>query len=167
MTPRQAPGAWPHAVVTWWLRLPVGLRAAAPLAVAGVLWVLSSQPAGPAAPGVLQQWLHNGAHVVAYAVLGLAVWLAGARVALPDHGGWRGLSALLATGYGAMDEWHQSWVPGRVASAADLLSDGCGAAIGVLIGRLLWRAEPRVLRSLGLMLLASLASVSLATWGRW
>lgn len=59
----------------------------------------------------------------------------------------RGLgSALLATltaaAYGVVDEWHQSFVPGRDAVASDALADLVGAAIGAfLIARLLRRRD--------------------------
>jgi VanZ family protein len=44
----------------------------------------------------------------------------------------RGLLAVgLAAFYGATDEWHQSFVPGRTAEWADLLADFTGAALGV------------------------------------
>lgn len=34
--------------------------------------------------------------------------------------------------YGAFDEWHQSFVPGRDADAADWMADTAGAALGIL-----------------------------------
>ena len=36
---------------------------------------------------------------------------------------------LIATLYGALDEWHQSFVPGRTADPLDLLADGVGALL--------------------------------------
>ncbi len=37
----------------------------------------------------------------------------------------------IATVYGVTDEWHQSFVPGRMADPRDLLADGVGAALGL------------------------------------
>ncbi len=39
---------------------------------------------------------------------------------------------LIATIYAAGDEWHQSFVPSRSASMADVLIDGLGALCGAL-----------------------------------
>jgi len=44
---------------------------------------------------------------------------------------------------GGLDEWHQSFVPGRVADPADWLLDLCGAVTGSLF----FLALPRTLRS--------------------
>jgi VanZ family protein len=73
------------------------------------------------------------AHLLLYSVLGVALaWGSrrqlGAR-ALP----WQH-AALIAAGalYGLSDEWHQSFVPGRDASAADWLADLCGVTLGYL-----------------------------------
>lgn len=45
------------------------------------------------------------------------------------------LAAALATAYGVTDEWHQSFVPGRDASAADVAKDFGGAALGSVLYR--------------------------------
>ena len=44
--------------------------------------------------------------------------------------------------YGLMDEVHQAYVPGRDASALDLLADAVGAAI-VCLALILWTDRPR------------------------
>jgi len=72
-------------------------------------------------------------HLGLYAVLGLALAWAG------RESGWNRPFLLLALGfgYGVLDEWHQSFVPGRDPSFGDLLADGVGVALGVLLGGLL------------------------------
>ncbi len=42
---------------------------------------------------------------------------------------WAAVAIVLASAWGAVDEWHQSGVPGRTASIADLLADVVGAAL--------------------------------------
>ena len=49
------------------------------------------------------------------------------------------LAVVLATGYGVADEIHQSYVPGRDASAADAAKDLAGAALAAWLFR---RAAP-------------------------
>jgi VanZ family protein len=50
------------------------------------------------------------------------------------------LAVLLSSAYGVSDEWHQSFVPGRNPSAADVAKDFAGSALGALLYR---RAAPR------------------------
>jgi VanZ family protein len=54
------------------------------------------------------------------------------------------LSALAATSlFGAADEWHQQFIPGRSQDVADWLADTLGAGIGVLTAAALRsRREP-------------------------
>jgi VanZ family protein len=54
--------------------------------------------------------------------------------------GWKwswGLKALLiAAAYAALDEFHQSFVPGRGGAAQDVLLDGAGAIVAQACARL-------------------------------
>lgn len=43
------------------------------------------------------------------------------------------LAWAITTAYGASDEFHQSFVPGRSAELADLVADGLGAAAAVVV----------------------------------
>lgn len=49
-----------------------------------------------------------------------------------------GVSAL-----GAVDEWHQSFIPGRSMSVADWVADTAGAIVGVLLVRLIPFLSPQ------------------------
>ena len=72
------------------------------------------------------------AHAVVYAILAILLYVA---VAPPGNATPRWVPAsiafALAVLYGVGDEVHQAFVPGRVASEADILADAAGAAIGV------------------------------------
>ena len=52
------------------------------------------------------------------------------RVLRPD---WRGavLALITVSFFGATDEWHQSFVPGREADLLDWLADTSGAALAI------------------------------------
>jgi VanZ family protein len=100
--------------------------------MAAIFW-LSSQPDVPGAGAIPEwldfDWLHHG---VAYAGLAVVVLRAIARGRLAAvapaalAGAW-----LIAVLYGVTDEWHQSFVPGRMADPRDVLADGVGAALGL------------------------------------
>jgi VanZ family protein len=67
------------------------------------------------------------AHFIEYSVLGAAL----------RYWSRKGRKALLAGGVGfaALDEFHQSFIPGRTASLWDFVADGCGLAAGFLLSR--------------------------------
>jgi VanZ family protein len=98
-------------------------------AVAGymvAIFVVSAGP-GPALPP--GQHVDKVLHAGAYALLaGLWAW-ALARGRLRDAS-WRTLLAAwaIASAYGATDELHQLFVPGRQADVFDFASDALGAA---------------------------------------
>jgi VanZ family protein len=111
---------------------------------ASFIFYLSAQsrPLGRTAPAGLSYVAHFGEYAV------LAFLLFWAQL---SRGSWNGrltlslaISFVLATLYGASDEFHQSFVPYRDASLLDFATDAAGAAFAVIIiGRLgrafLWR----------------------------
>jgi len=92
----------------------------------GGIFYLSHQPGGSLSlPDIVN--IDKFLHCLAYAVLGLAFLFA-----LPPP--WRQRHPFLAASsvvlfclvYGATDEFHQSFIPGRDCSGADLVADGVG-----------------------------------------
>ncbi len=77
--------------------------------------------------------IRKSAHFVEFFVFSLLI-LRGVR---GERAGWKlgwGLAAvLIAACYAALDELHQSFVPGRMASPMDSLLDTCGAAAAQLL----------------------------------
>jgi VanZ family protein len=81
---------------------------------------------------VLQGSEHGLAHIVAFSLLGLlAFW---ALEGVPRAA----LLAVLLTGvFGATDEWHQSFTPGRGAEVQDVVVDTGAAIVAIVAWRLL------------------------------
>lgn len=75
----------------------------------------------------------KGGHMLGYALLGLA-FLHGIGWDSPGAGRQAWLLAVL---YAVTDEYHQSFVPGRGPWVMDILIDGAGAFLGLLLARLL------------------------------
>lgn len=102
-----------------------------PLLIAIAIVWLSSQaryPGGISLPPPLDKVAH--ASVFGALAFFLELALRGTRHDLPMHR--RHLWIFLAVAlYGASDEWHQSFVPGRDCSAGDWLADAIGAAVGL------------------------------------
>ena len=113
------------------LRLPA-------LLIAAFIWFLSSQSILPQPKGILG-W-DKLQHLLVYAVLAAAagLWPTGAfwgrRPALALL-----LTALAASAYGATDEVHQYFVPGRNCNVWDWIADTLGAIIGASAMAVLWR----------------------------
>lgn len=84
--------------------------------------------------------LHMGAYGVFGALL-LGVLARGRTGAL---GRAAALAVLLSAGYGATDEWHQSFVPGRDADPWDWAADAAGSIAGAAaMALILRRRDPR------------------------
>ena len=75
--------------------------------------------------------------------LGLYFVLGGAL----SWGGWKArwnspiLLLFLGGAYGVLDEWHQSFVPGRDPSLGDVLADAAGVILGFFLIRLYLQAR--------------------------
>jgi VanZ family protein len=113
---------------------------------AGAIFAASSVSQVPALPTHVTDKM---VHAAIYGVLGAACLraLAGGR--------WSGVSlavaagsVLAATAYGATDEFHQWFVPGRSADVQDLLADLMGSAsaatVILAVGWLRRRREARI-----------------------
>jgi len=104
-----------------------------PLAYMGLITTLSHLPSKPDGGLLLMGWevqIQYGdlLHIPLYAVLAI-FW----KIAL--EGRLQGVRSnswvviLLCGGFGFLDEWHQSFVPGRDASLTDALADILGAVL--------------------------------------
>lgn len=107
-----------HPLVYRWLPLAAWL---------GLIFYLSAQPDFPRPQSdLLEDLLGIGAHMFLFGVLAV-LWaraMQGQRRTLV-------LAFLLTMIYALLDEFHQSFVPGRTADPLDLVFDGVGAAIGL------------------------------------
>lgn len=94
-----------------------------PVALAAVIFAASSRSQLVDVGG----WpgLDKGVHFFVYGMLGVLVCRLGRgpRAAV--------LAIILASAYGASDEWHQSFVPSRSAEVGDWMADTLGAAVTV------------------------------------
>ena len=101
-----------------------------PLAWMAIIFAFSAQHGG----GQLadsEVVLRKLGHALGYLVLTLLLLRAlrrtGAAVAVPA-------AMAVALAYAVSDEWHQSFVPGRAATAQDVAIDGIGIAFAGLAG---------------------------------
>lgn len=101
---------------------------------------ISQVPALPS--GVTDKDVHG----TLYAGLGLVILRALTRASWRNVSIATGLTAIvLSAAYGASDEFHQRFVPGRTADLADLAADALGAGVAVGLAWLvatLWRRRP-------------------------
>jgi VanZ family protein len=93
----------------------------------------------------VQTVIRKSAHLAEYAILSILLWRAFSHHLRKNSRPWSPRQAvwvlLMVAAYAATDEFHQSFVPSRMASPWDVLIDTAGAALGLfvlwMIGR--WR----------------------------
>ncbi|MEX2571285.1 MAG: VanZ family protein [Gemmatimonadota bacterium] len=98
---------------------------------AAFLFLVSSRATVPLD---LSSGLDKVAHFCAYLVLGWLLAHGSAHVAATPV-----VAVALGCLYGALDELHQSTVPGRTAEFGDWIADALGTAAGVLLFLYVWR----------------------------
>lgn len=109
-----------------------------PVVYAAFIFFLSSRESLPAAAGLVPDKLE---HFVLYFGFG---WLVARALTKPGASNtisrWL-IAALIASAYGATDEWHQAHVPNRTADVADWIADTAGGAAGAFLFGVLsrWR----------------------------
>jgi len=107
-------------VISWMRWIPA-------LLLMGLIYYLSSlQPGDIPRFGWLDTLIKKSAHMAGFGLLALAYRLGMNRSDYAGRWAW-GLAVL----YAITDEWHQSYVPGRGASALDVGIDAAGAWIAL------------------------------------
>jgi len=94
----------------------------------------------PETLSMLHHLIRKCAHFVEYFILSLLV-LRGIRAGRKEaHFGWALVAIGIVAGYAALDEFHQSFVPGRGPAVADVLLDTAGGVAAQLVAALfmLW-----------------------------
>lgn len=112
----------------------------ATVAWAALIWVASSLPAVPSLP-VTFPHIDKLGHGLIFAVLGALL----AAAIRPGPWSRAVLAVCLGVAWGAIDELHQAFVPGRTSSWGDLLADCAGASLGVALVAL-WRRRAALRR---------------------
>ncbi len=115
------------------VRSSVAVRWAAVLAWMGLIFLLSSRPDLPTFESGLPGLEQVVGHLTEYGVLAVLLWWALRGVGVRHPTAW---ALAVATLYGATDEFHQSWVPGRTMSGIDLMIDLAGASAALLVANL-------------------------------
>ena len=113
-------------------RLPRWLRAFGPaLLYMLLIWALSSFPIQLDFSRVPLR--DKGVHFIEYGTLSVLLTHA-LRTTAPKRNPlaiWA-TAVLITLVWGAIDEIHQAFVPGRFSDVGDLIADGCGAVVGAL-----------------------------------
>ena len=105
-------------------------RFAPPLAWAALILALTSTPNPERFVSAPVAGADKLVHLCLYAVLAFLT----ARAMEPARTARARLVVVaIVSAFGALDEWHQQFVPGRSWDSADWIADSAGAAIGVLI----------------------------------
>ena len=110
------------------------LRIVPMLFVMGTIFFLSHQPGDslhlPAFPGI-----DKLAHLTICCLLGLTVFHALPVSWIRNHSKILVYLTVITTvvAYGISDEFHQSFIPGRQTSGADLVADGFGGIVAIFI----------------------------------
>lgn len=105
-----------------------------PLALMGVIFLLSAQPGLSTGLGFWDLILRKLAHIGSFGLLTLLWW----RALAPLIGRSLPVAAVISFLYAIGDEYHQSFVEDRNGSPLDVAIDTVGIGIAVLLARSAW-----------------------------
>ena len=117
-----------------------------PIALMGLIFFLSAQPKTDMPDwGTMDAFLKKATHVAVYGLLYLLLFRAFRGEWPTRTAGGRGvyLPVFIAILYGASDEWHQTFVPGREGTLRDVLIN----AVGVFLAHYAVRRRPQWFRA--------------------
>jgi len=81
--------------------------------------------------------MHSGirklAHIIEFGIFSISVFRGVRGSQAGWRPGWAFTTLLIASAFASIDEWHQSFVPLREASARDVAIDTCGAFLAQII----------------------------------
>lgn len=100
------------------------------VAYMAVIFYSSSQPDMPLPPGLADKPTHSLGYMV-LSILFVRALAGGLPARITPATAL--LAVVLTTAYGATDEIHQMYVPGRFADWNDLAADALGAVLGALV----------------------------------
>jgi VanZ like family len=128
------------------------------------IWWLSSQTF-PATTGAVWGFVGNSVHFALFGVLAFLLLEVVRKEGRCSRDALVGVLVLTAT-YGMVDEWHQSWTPGRFPDAFDVCVDALG---GVAAVSLWWgvRGPGRFWPALGRATALGLCVLALNAWRTW
>jgi len=107
---------------------------------AGLIFYLSSLPPSSVTGDYWTEFaIKKTAHVIEYGVLATLLYRA-FRVSVEGLQRQYWLSAILSSLYGATDEFHQSFIPGREPRGRDVIFDTIGAVLAIYI---IWKLLPK------------------------
>lgn len=108
-----------------------------PLLWAGVILIGTSLP--QAAVPLQTSSIDKVLHFTIYTVFAYLL----SRQISQDTTRWRAAAGavVIALAFGAADEWHQRFIPGRSTELADWMADSAGAILGALVFVLLHRRK--------------------------
>ncbi|WP_058306675.1 VanZ family protein [Gracilibacillus massiliensis] len=92
--------------------------------------------------GLIEFFIRKGAHVGVFMVLCILFYLAFQQTSKYSNRKFLSFFAFFATLlYAIFDEWHQSWTPNRTPYIGDVLLDGFGALLAVLLMLIIFRIK--------------------------
>ena len=101
-----------------------------PVVLMGAIFFLSHQPSLDSGLGVIDLIGRKLLHFAEYALLCFLWWRALVTVTTPERAAL--CAFLLASGYAATDEYHQTFVEGRHGTPVDWAIDSAGAAAAAI-----------------------------------